>query len=284
MDKRYIIYCDESDDSGQFYSNFYGGILIESSKRESLQQELQTLKNKLHIFDGEMKWERITKPYADKYIEFVNKIFDVLARGDMKIRIMFTQNRNRAVLKDYQTGNDYFMLYYQFIKHAFGLQHAVPSNGSASAALLLDDVPHNTQMLHQFKEYISNLSTNQKWRSARFSIAYEDVTDVNSKKHNILQALDIVLGGIQSRLNEKHTKPHPPAIRRGKRTKAKAKVYEAIKNRIFELYPNFNVGISTANPAGSRNTFEHAYRHWLFVPYNNQVDPRRTKKVMLKSR
>ena len=206
MDKRYIIYCDESEDKGKFFSNFYGGVLIEASKQEQLQDELQDLKDKLNIFDGEMKWERITEPYAAKYIEFVNKIFDILERGDMKMRIMFTQNRNLPILEEYQIGNDYFMLYYQFVKHAFGLQHAVPLNGTASAALLLDDVPHNEHKFHQFKEYISSLSAYPKWSRAGFSIAYQDVTEVNSKKHNILQALDVVLGGIQSRLNEKHTR------------------------------------------------------------------------------
>ncbi len=119
--KRYIIFCDESDDKGRFYSNFYGGALIEASKQQALHDELQKVKDDLNIFQGEMKWERITEAYADKYIIFVNAIFDIVARGDMKIRIMFTQNRNRPKLEEYQIGNDYFLLYYQFIKHAFGL-------------------------------------------------------------------------------------------------------------------------------------------------------------------
>lgn len=231
-----------------------------------------------------MKWERITAPYVDKYIAFVNTIFDIIERGDMKVRIMFTQNRNRPVLEDYQIGNDYFMLYYQFIKHAFGLQHAVPQDGTAAAAVLLDDVPHNAENLHRFKSYLSSLSAFPKWSRAGFSIAYEDISDVNSKDHNILQALDVILGGMQSRLNEKHTKPQPPAKRRGKRTKAKAKVYQAIKKRVWALYPNFNVGVSTATAEGLHMRFEHPYRHWLFVPSNAEVDPARTKKAFFKRR
>lgn len=281
MHKRYIIFCDESDLKGRFYSNFYGGILIEASKQQEIEAELQACKDELNIFAGEMKWERITAPYADKYIQFVHAVFDIVARGDMKIRVMFTQNRNLPVLEEYQIGNDYFMLYYQFIKHAFGLQYAVPDEGSASAAVLLDDVPHNAEKLHEFKNYLSSLSTFPKWTRAGFSIAYEDITDVNSKSHNILQALDVVLGGMQSRLNEKHTKPQPPAKRRGKRTKAKAKVYEAIKDRLWAIYPNFNVGVSTATLEGPHMRFNHPYRHWLFVPSNAEVDPSRTKKALM---
>lgn len=282
--KRYIIFCDESDDKGRFYSNFYGGALIEASKQQALHDELQAVKDALNIFDGEMKWERITEPYAQKYIEFVDAIFDIVDRGDLKIRIMFTQNRNRPILEEYQIGNDYFLLYYQFIKHAFGLQYSVPQGFTASAAILLDDVPANAEKFHQFKEYMSSLSTFPKWRRAGFSISYQDITDVDSKSHNLMQALDVILGGIQSRLNEKHTKVIPPAKRRSKRAKAKEKVYGAIKARIFALYPNFNVGVSTATIEGLKMRFEHPYRHWLFVPSNAKVDPARTKKAAAKKK
>jgi len=282
--KRYIIFCDESDDKGRFYSNFYGGALIEASKQQLLQAELQTVKDALNIFEGEMKWERITEPYADKYISFVNAVFDIIDRGDMKIRIMFTQNRNRPVLDEYQIGNDYFLLYYQFIKHAFGLQHSVDVGETASATLLLDDVPANAEKFQQFKLYMSSLSTFPKWSRAGFKIAYEDITDVNSKKHNVLQALDVVLGSMQSRLNEKHTKPIPPAKRRSKRARAKERVYKAIKERIFRLYPNFNVGVSTAIVDGPHLRFDHPYRHWLFVPTNAKVDPGRTKKAAMEKK
>jgi hypothetical protein len=284
MPTRYIIYCDESDDKGQFFSNFYGGVLILASRREAIEAGLQALKNELRIFDGEMKWQRITENYADKYVAFVDKVFDIVERGDMKIRIMFTHNRHRPVLEEYMIGRDYFMLYYQFVKHAFGLQYAVPDGDTATAQLLLDDVPHHSDKFRQFKDYMSTLSSFPKWSRAGMSIAYHDIAEVNSKEHNILQALDVVLGGIQSRLNEKHTRPHPPAKRRGKRTKAKARVYAKIKDRIREIYPNFNVGTSTGIMDGPHERFEHPYRHWLFVPNNAVIDQSRTKKAKTKGK
>src|SRR5690606_570087 len=152
-----------SDDKGRLYSNFYGGILIDATNQEKLEAEPQACKNQLNIFGGEMKWARITDPYVEKNTRFVNTAYDIVSRGDMKIRVMFTQNRNRPILEEYQIGNDYFMLYYQFIKHAFGLQFAVPEGGTASAAVLLDDVPHDAEKLHQFKKYLSGLSDFPKW-------------------------------------------------------------------------------------------------------------------------
>jgi hypothetical protein len=197
---------------------------------------------------------------------------------------MFYMRQGDKRVEEYMIGSDYFMLYYQFVKHAFGLQFAVPGGDTATAQLLLDDVPHHSDKFHQFKDYLSTLSSFPMWSRVGMSIAYQDITDVDSKKHNILQALDVVLGGMQSRLNEKHTKPQPPAKRRGKRAKAKERVYARIKVRIQGIYPNFNVGVSTGTPDGLHQRFEHPYRHWLFVPNNAVVDPTRTKKAKSKGK
>lgn len=280
MTKRYIIYCDESDIKGEFFSHFYGGVLIDASKQQAIEHELQEVKDRLNIFDGEMKWQKITESYKDKYIEFVSAVFDIVERGDMKIRIMFTQNRWVPYLEEYQYDHEYFLLYHQFIKHAFGLRYSTnEGKNPASAAILLDDIPHNAEKMKVFKTYLSSLSDFPIWRRAKFSVAYDDITDVDSKKHNILQALDVVLGGMQSRLNEKHTKPVPPAKRRAKRARAKAAVYDAIKTRIFRIYPNFNVGISTGHSGGLTDRWTNPYRHWLFMPSAAQEDATRTKKA-----
>jgi hypothetical protein len=277
--KRYICYCDESDASGRFYSHFYGGALIEASKQQAIELELQSVKDRLNIFDGEMKWSKITEPYADKYIEFIEAVFDIIARGDMKIRIMFTQNRHVPYLEDYHVDNEYFLLYYQFLKYAFGFRYATNGDETASAAILLDDIPHNTEKLSSFRNYLSSLSDFPVWQRAGFSIAASDITDVNSKNHNILQALDVILGGVQSRLNEKHTRPIAPLRRRGKRTIAKEKVYKVMMKRVWMIHPRFNVGITTGTPHGLEDRWHQPYRHWLFIPNNGEIDETKTKKA-----
>ena len=179
---------------------------------------------------------------------------------------MFTQNRYVPALEEHQTGQDYFLLYYQFIKHSFGLQFAVPEDDTASAAVCSMMFREMRSSSTSFKEYLSGLSTFPKWSRAGFSILYEDITDVDSKKHNILQAPRCCLGRHAVSLEREANQPVPPAKRRSKRARAKAKVYDAIKARIFDLYPNFNVGVSTAATNGLHMRFEHPYRHWLFVP------------------
>ena len=277
--KSYIIYCDESDVKGRFYSNFYGGALIEASKQQQIEAEIQAFKDANNIFNGELKWERVTPHYMTKYIDFIDLVFDIVARGDMKLRIMFTQNIHVPQLEVYQQGNEYFLLYYQFIKHAFGLKYCTTEEEeTASAQVLLDNVPKNPKEFDDFKEYLSSLSAFPIWRQAGFSISKSSIAGVDSKKHNIIQAVDVVLGGMNSRINEKHTKVVPPAKRRSKRARAKAEVYKRIKERVFEIYPNFNVGVSTGTKNGYKDRFEHPYRHWLFIPSNAVVDKSKTKK------
>jgi len=282
--QRYIIYCDESDAKGRFYSNFYGGAIIRAEDQARIEAELQAIKDELNIFNGEMKWQKITSNYKEKYITFLNAYFDIVARGDIRLRIMFTHNQHVPKLQDYQIGKDYLMLYYQFIKHAFGLRYCVPEGGTASAALLLDDMPSDQKSIDTFRGYLASLSDFPVWKNAGFSIAYEDITNVDSKKHNIMQGLDIVLGGVCSRLNEKHTKPTPPLKRRGKTTHAKSDVYDVVKARVKDVtHPHFNFGTSTrAEPLEQR--FTHPYRHWCFIPSNSTQDPERTKKAANKKK
>jgi hypothetical protein len=77
---RYIIYCDESDDKGLFYSNFYGGALLESSARQAIEARLTAAKG--DKFSGsEFKWTKICPYNEEAYISFVREIFALVSEG-----------------------------------------------------------------------------------------------------------------------------------------------------------------------------------------------------------
>ena len=124
---------------------------------------------------------------------------------------------------------------------------------------------------------MASLSSHPFFSQAGISISRSEVVKINSHHHNILQVTDIILGAMQSRLNEVHTKPKPPSKRRSKRAKAKEIVYKRIKDRIWKMYPNFNVGVSTASP-NRIERHNHPYRHWCFVPTGSSQDRSRGKK------
>lgn len=275
--KRFIIYCDESKSKGRYYSNFYGGALIEAKDRQRIEGKLISRKGNI---TGELKWTKIGPYNESVYIDVVDTFFDLIAEGVVKCRIMFTQNINdTSHIESYEEENEYFILYYQFLKHAFGLRYSNPDrNGRNHVTVYLDDAPDSREKLENFKDYLSSLSAFPVFFREKISIAKEDITDVNSKQHIIMQAVDIVLGSMQFRLNEHHKDKPEGQKRRGKRTVCKERVYKHINARIRGIYPGFNIGTSTARLSGSSDAWSHPYRHWLFKPRESVEDLSKGKK------
>ncbi|MDO8588063.1 MAG: hypothetical protein Q7T82_13640 [Armatimonadota bacterium] len=63
--------------------------------------------------------------------------FDEVRGGSLKVRIMFTQNAHVPQgLSKADLELQYYKLYYQFIKHAFGLAHTERNNRRCEPAPL----------------------------------------------------------------------------------------------------------------------------------------------------
>ena len=270
--RHYTIYCDESAKKGRYYSNFYGGALVRAEDRQSIEDLLYAKKDELNI-SGEMKWTKITKNYSEKYIEFIRLYFEFVKSGRIKIRIMFTHNYKRAKnLTDEQRKKQYFLLYYQMLKHSFGLAYSNPNLlDRIYITTLLDQIPDTNEKVEEFKEYISKIGNTAQFRGKGVFFIHDQIADVDSKKHSIMQGLDIILGSVNFRLNDHH-KDRPPGSRtRSKRTIAKEKVYKEINRQIRVIYPNFNVGVSTGTTTES-DRWKHRYRHWCFLPAEFEID------------
>ncbi|MEA2818141.1 MAG: hypothetical protein QOJ86_145 [Bradyrhizobium sp.] len=91
MATEYIIYCDESDEKGVYFSNFYGGTLVDSAHYEEVVAKLRECKAAQNLHK-EVKWTKITANYESKYIALIDTFFDLVKAGKVKVRIMFTQN------------------------------------------------------------------------------------------------------------------------------------------------------------------------------------------------
>jgi len=187
--------------------------------------------------------------------------------GILRMRVMFTQNSNRPTgLSDHQLENQYFLLYYQLIKHAFGLMHCHQPETTRRVSIYLDEMPSHPSNIAIFKSYLASLSDVPSFRAAGVVIPKESIAAVSSHEHVILQALDVVMGAMQFRLNDLHLEKPAGKFRRGKRTRAKERVYKHIHGRICRLRPRFNIGVSTGIDDQIGNRWHHPYRHWLFVP------------------
>ena len=278
MDKGFIIFCDESVKKDRYYSNFYGGVLLYKQDFELIKSTLQAKLVELNLEDSELKWQNINTYRVDDYKAVMNTFFALIMEGKMKFRVMFTDNRNIPVeLTPEHRKKSYHLLYYQFIKHAFGLSH-LESDYEIDVELFFDILPQTKKSTKEFKKYIHGIQYLPEIVSANLSIKQESIYEVDSKKHVILQCVDIVLGSIAFRLNDHHLDKPEGQYRRGKRTVAKEKVYKHINSLIREVKPNFNVGVSTAFE-DQLDKFTDAYRHWIFVPKNSEnIGGRKNRK------
>ena len=114
------------------------------------------------------------------------------------------------------------------------------------------------------------------FQNARIVIGDGDVAEVNSKKHLPLQVVDVVLGAMCFRLNDKH-KERGIDGKRAKRNIVKEKLYKYIRTKIWELHPGFNIGVTTPITKMS-DLWERPYLHWNFVPKNYTKNEGMTKR------
>lgn len=277
--RHYLLFCDESSKRGKFYSYFYGGVALVASDQEPIEKSLLALKEELNLF-AELKWTKITEAYADKYIEFIRRYFEFVATGRLKVRIMFCHNfRRPRNLSEQQNEDRYFLLYYQLIKHAFGFRYANPNAiDKILVSVLLDDMPDTKEKVSKFKDYVSSISQTAAYKGTNVFFPKESMAEVNSRSHCILQGLDIILGAMQFRLNDLHKEIPDGERRRGKRTKAKEKVYKEINKLIRQTHPNFNIGASTGVGEDVSNRWHKPYMHWCFVPKEHVKDFSAVKK------
>ena len=276
MKKQYLIYSDESYKRGNYYSNFYGGALVDYTKLQKINNILNNKKLELNFY-GEVKWSKVSATYLPKYIELINLFFKLIKNGDIKIRIMFRQNAyvfEKLEKEKYE--NEYFLLYYQFIKHAFGISYCNenPDDDEIYFKLYLDQLPDTTEKSNKFKEHILYLNN---LFDTNIYINKEDIVEINSKNHVILQCMDVILGSINFKLNDLNLAKLPGKNRRGKTTIAKEKLYKTIHKNICDIYPNFNIGITTALRNNIRNIWLDPYRHWKFQTKGSVLNKDLTK-------
>ena len=272
MPKELLIYCDESVERGSFYSDFYGGVCVSSDVSAFVIDSLDRKKAALHL-NNEVKWSRVTENYLTKYIDLMDHFFDLVEEGVVKVRIVFRQNAIIPQnLTTYNIQHAYFLLYYQFIKHAFGLRYANTTSAPLYLRIFFDEFPDSKIKANLFRTHIYGLQTLKHLSRAGIKIRRRDIVEVDSKQHVLLQCLDVVLGSMAFRLNDMHKRKPEGSRTRGKRTIAKEKLYKHILRRIRALYPGFNIGNTTGRRGNPENQWHDPYRHWNFKPKDYKVD------------
>ena len=259
------IWTDESDTTGKYYANFYGGILIMSEDLEEVLFQLSSIIKEVGLDKEEIKWQKVNEYTKERYKKIIDVLFDLMGNGKVKMRIFFRHRQFEALgLTNEQRRKEYPMLYYQFIKNDFGLIYSNQTGKKVQVRLLIDDMPLKGSTREEFLKAIYHLNDLKTFQKANIQIKEGDVAEVNSKKHLPLQVMDLILGSMCFRLNDKH-KERGIDGKRAKRNIAKEHIYKYIRSKIWQLHPGFNIGVTT--PISKKaDLWEQPYLHWNFVP------------------
>jgi hypothetical protein len=156
-ESEYWIFCDESIQSVPKFSHFFGGAIVPAVRHAGIENRLRVLKAEIG-FLHELKWQRVSEQWLEGHEEMMNGFFDLLRQGEIRMRVMFSGNR---VIPDglsrAERDDGYFKLYYQFIKHAFGLRYIPPRENGTRLRLHFDQFPHTREKVQPFKGFIGAL-------------------------------------------------------------------------------------------------------------------------------
>lgn len=250
----YIIICDESSRKQPYYSYFYGGAIILENKYEKISNILCDYKNKFKL--NELKRTNITEANYKFYIEILDLFFTFVKSGDIKVRIMFSPNDQ--LIKDIpHSQNETFIRFYEvFIKDAFSIFYA---RKNIRLRLIFDDLPESKEQCFKFKNHlIEKINKNNKPLANKVYIKAEDIEEVDSQKHIILQCVDVIVGVMDFYLNT-----NKKDLESSKRARARYKVWESIYKIILEMNPNFII-YETTQPVYSTKGWNDKYKHFVY--------------------
>lgn len=263
MINKYTIVCDESSKKGKNYSYFYGGAMLLESKYEQISSVLDDNKNKLGFH--ELKRIKITEKNYKDYISMLNLFFEFVKSGDIKVRIMFSPN-NQLLRLAKSENFSYTKFYHTFIKNAFNIFYAGKDIG---LRLIFDDLPETKEQCDKFKqcliESINNNDNNKRhyknkrrYKNNKVYLEQSQIEEVDSKKHIILQLIDVIVGVIDFYLNT-----DPTEICQSKRASAKYEVYKHVLSQINEIKSNFDI-CKTTYPIYSNKAWLNKYAHFVY--------------------
>ena len=257
--REYILYADESVEKGTHFSNFYGGLMVSSRDRDAVVSLLEAEKVRLNLH-GEVKWQKVTLNYLDKYRDLTSLLFELVRDDKLRLRILFTDNSNfPASLAHQKFTQRYLRLYLFLIEKVFDFEFRQPNDAPARLRLMLDELPISNDDKRIFRQQLYKLNSGPAFRGGNVLVFPDAIGEIDSRIHVLLQCLDIVLGAMQFRMNARDADAACP---KGNRPAAKLRLSSHILSLVRSIHPDFRMEIST--PVAPGQGWLGNYRHHLY--------------------
>ncbi len=274
MTRIFEIYADEAWTHGgnppHRYWCFLGGIFGTQPDLDKLDTDLRQIIGKYGI-NGEVKWSKISEQNIDCYIDLVNCFMAHVNQGRVKYRQTFLDRSYKWLPRHGEIPltelEVQFRIYYQFLKHSFGLRYLPNPTGSLVKILIhLDDHSSNSE-----KEGLRRFASNLPAQLDRPELDVQ-VSFLNSAKNMRLQICDLMMGAAGSHGNKMRLRRKP-----GKRGQTpKQRVRDRFCRHVYNMLRQqdaaergsraFNWFETTGHDGDIANRFHHAVRIWKFEP------------------
>lgn len=280
MPRTYEIYADESWTHGSVPRNrywcFLGGIFGTESQLSKLEAALKEVKASCG-YKLEVKWANISEKDTPVYHHLLDTFFQHISENDIKYRQLFLDRKYVRILRPGEARQSdldiQYKIYYQFLKHHFGLEHLPLAQGTFDRVFIRLDTHSSVDHTNSLKEFTEKLPLYLGRTDLHF-----DVSFVDSKKHLSLQMCDVLMGAAGSYGNKMHLRRENG--RRGMTNKQKCRlaickyIYEKLKavDKADRGSGAFNWFESTGIGTTPTNKLSHKIRIWKFIPSTFRID------------
>lgn len=216
------VYCDESRQTQDRYMVF-GGIIIRASALEPFNQAMKLWRDAQNMH-AELKWTKVSNQKLAEYKSLVDLFFSLAGRNQVHFRsVVF--DTTQIDYKAFHEGDKelgFYKFFYQFVLHSFG-KYAVEKD---RRMIVYFDQRQSKQKLSTFC-VILNRGIRKKFKCDRDVV--RSVQAVDSKKCDLMQVADVLMGAIGYQNNDCHLRP------RARRAKIELADYIAQKAKLVSL-------------------------------------------------
>lgn len=266
MYKKLEIYADEAwtqQDPLYRYHCFFGGIMAPPETIINLEKEIRELKKECR-FRQEIKWTRSSPKTEEFFIKLINLFKDMMLDDslNLKYRQLFLDRKISYKGEPETTLESQYKVYYQFIKHSFGLCHA---DEPIDITINLDTHSshvHKSQLI-AFADQLPRILN--KENDLKLNIKF-----IDSRESLPLQLSDVLMGAAGYYGNNLYNLKRENQKRISKNQSAKKRigkgVYDALRliDNITRENKAFNWFETTGRDGDISNHFYHKLRIWKF--------------------
>lgn len=266
----YTVYADEAwtqENEVLRFHRFYGGAMVRADKRQGIVADLAALRSELGLV-GELKWRRVSPTNWERVAFMLDAFLEFVDARDITLRYMWLDRLfyNAGALTEYHAEYGYYILYYFFLIYGFGLPYH--DLDEVRVEFFPDQLPKDEQKRAEFMTFLRHCHTANVFKG-RSPFRIIDVGDVDSRKHVLLQCVDVIIGAVGFRLNRFHERLQANR-RRAPGTRAKLALYERIRDHLGAIDMAergglaFSVGVSTGTGLDYDARWRNKFRQWNF--------------------